>query len=225
MKIAVHEGIRGGWMRDRRVRSVRNLTSKGLITGGQRGGGWVEAHDRLSDELLLQGFCAGNEQCAEKFVRHFSRRLYWIALRIVGDSGSAEDVVQIAFERAWRKGSTFDPERGSLDMWIATVARNIALDWVRMRGIVPIDPSEISMSPTLPSSDPEGKCGLEETQREIRSALTGLSPNLARSVVMAGAFDMTAAEVARYENIPLGTAKTRVRAAKHRLRKELISLR
>ena len=46
--------------------------------------------DSVSDELLLEGFCAGNEECAGRFVRHFWRRLSWIAFGIVGDSGWAE---------------------------------------------------------------------------------------------------------------------------------------
>jgi DNA-directed RNA polymerase specialized sigma24 family protein len=52
------------------------------------------------DELLLDGFCAGDPECAREFVAHFLRRLSRIAFRIVGDSGTAEDVVQVAFERA-----------------------------------------------------------------------------------------------------------------------------
>jgi DNA-directed RNA polymerase specialized sigma24 family protein len=72
-------------------------------------------HNRESDKLLLEGFCAGDPECAGEFVEHFLRRLYWIAFRIVGDFGTAEDVVQGTFERAWRSGLTFNPERGSLD--------------------------------------------------------------------------------------------------------------
>ena len=132
-----------------------------------------------------------------KFVQHFWRRLCWIAFRIVGDSGSAEDVAQIAFERAWRNGVMFDPGRGSLDAWMTTIARNAALDWVRMKRAIPIDPWEICASPTPGSCDPEDRSGIEESRVEIRSALTRLSPILVRSVVLAGAFDMTAAEVAR----------------------------
>ena len=174
---------------------------------------------------LLEGFCAGDEKCAGKFVRHFWRRLSGIAFRIVGDSGSAEDVVQVAFERAWRNGVMFDPERGSLDAWMTTIARNAALDWVRMKRAIPIDPSEIDASTAPGSCDPEDWRGREECRAEVRSALTSLSPPLARSVVLAGAFDMTAAEVARYEHVPLGTAKTRIRAAKQCLRRELNPLR
>jgi RNA polymerase sigma factor (sigma-70 family) len=178
-----------------------------------------------SDELLLEGFCAGDEKSAGRFVQQFRQRLSWIAFRIVGDSGSAEDVVQLAFERAWRHGVMFDPERGSLDAWMTTIARNVALDWVRMKRAIPIDPSEIAASTVPGSCDPEDWRGIEESRAEVRSALTSLSPNLARSVVLAGAFDMTAAEVARYEHVPLGTAKTRIRAAKQCLRRELNSVR
>jgi DNA-directed RNA polymerase specialized sigma24 family protein len=70
--------------------------------------------DADSERLLLEDFCAGDDEGAKKFVRHFRRRLRLVAFRIVGDSGSAEDVVQVAFERAWRSGVTFDVRRGAL---------------------------------------------------------------------------------------------------------------
>jgi RNA polymerase sigma factor (sigma-70 family) len=178
-----------------------------------------------SDKLLLDGFCAGDPECAGEFVQHFLRPLSLIAFRIVGDSGTAEDVVQVAFERAWRSGVMFDPERGSLDAWMMTIARNVALDWVRTKRAIPIDPSEIGESTASESCDPEDRSGIEDRRAEVRSALTRLPPNLARSVALAGAFDMTAAEVARYEHVPLGTAKSRIRVAKQCLRRELHSLR
>jgi RNA polymerase sigma factor (sigma-70 family) len=174
-----------------------------------------------SDELFLEGFCAGEEGYAVEFVQYFRRRLWWIAFRIVGDSGSAEDVVQVAFERAWRNGASFDPERGSLDAWMNTIARNAALDWVRMKRAVPTDPSDMSASPSFGSCDLDDRSGLEERRAEVRTALASLSPNLARSVVLAGAIGMTAAEVAQYEHVPLGTAKSRIRAGKQCLRREL----
>jgi RNA polymerase sigma-70 factor (ECF subfamily) len=192
---------------------------------GNAKGDVVMTQGSVSDVLLLEGFCAGDEEFAGKFVQHFWRRLCWIAVRIVGDSGSAEDVVQVAFERAWRNGGMFDPGRGSLDAWMTTIARNAALDWVRMKRAIPIDPSEICTSPTPGSCDPEDWSGIEERRAEVRSALTSLSPILMRSVVLAEAFDMSAAEVARYERIPLGTAKTRIRAGKHRLWRQLEYLR
>jgi RNA polymerase sigma factor (sigma-70 family) len=185
----------------------------------------VMTQESVSDELLMKGFCAGDEECAGKFVLRYWRRLCWIAFGIVGDSGSAEDVVQVAFERAWRNGVMFDPGRGSLDAWMTTIARNAALDWVRMKRAIPIDPLEICASPRPGCCDPEDRSGIEEHRTEIRSALSSLSPTLVRSVVLAGAFDMTAAQVARHEHIPLGTAKSRIRVAKQRLQKELNSLR
>jgi RNA polymerase sigma factor (sigma-70 family) len=190
-----------------------------------RTGDVVMTQNGVSDELLLEGFCAGNEECAVMFVQHFWRRLCWIADGIVRDSGSAEDVAQVALERAWRNGALFDPGRGSLDAWMTTIARNAALDWLRMKRATPIDPFEICASPASGSCDPDDWSGIEEGRAEIRSALKSLSPVLVRSVVLAGAFDMTAAEVAAHEHIPLGTAKSRIRTAKHRLRGRLDYLR
>ena len=177
--------------------------------------------ERRSDNLLLKGFCAGDEKCAEEFVQHFRRRLSWIAFRIVGDSGSAEDVVQIALERAWRNGARFDPERGTLETWMNSITRNAAVDWVRMKRAIPVDPSEIYSSTSLGSSDLEDWDRTEERRSAIRGALANLSTSLARSVVLAGALEMTAAEVAHYEHVPLGTAKSRIRTGKQCLRREL----
>jgi RNA polymerase sigma-70 factor (ECF subfamily) len=174
-----------------------------------------------SDKLLLEGFCAGDEGASGTFVKRFSRQLRYIAFRIVGDAGSAEDVAQIAFEKAWKHGAMFDPERGSLDAWMASIARNAALDWVRMKRALPQDPLEICAKQALGSSDPEYRSGIKEHPGEIRSALASLPPALVRSVLLSGAFDLTAAEVAGYERIPLGTAKSRIRTAKRRLRREL----
>jgi DNA-directed RNA polymerase specialized sigma24 family protein len=122
-------------------------------------------------------------------------------------------------------GAMFDPERGTLSAWMFTIARNVALDWVRMKRAIPIDPSEIRAFTMSGSPNAEDLSGMSETRAEVRSALTGLSLSLARSVVLAGALDMTAAEVARHEHVPLGTAKSRILAAKRCLRRELISLR
>jgi RNA polymerase sigma-70 factor (ECF subfamily) len=177
--------------------------------------------DTESDKLLLEGFCAGDEGSAGTFDKRFSGRLRYIAFRIVGDTGSAEDVAQIAFEKAWKHGAMFDPKRGSLDAWMASIARNAALDWVRMKRALPLDPFEICAKQTGGSSDPEHGSGITVRPAEIRSALASLPPALVRSVLLSGAFDLTAAEVAGSEHIPLGTAKSRIRTAKRRLRREL----
>jgi RNA polymerase sigma factor (sigma-70 family) len=158
-------------------------------------------------------------------VERYWRRLCWIAFGIVGDSGCAEDVAQVALERAWRHGVTFDSSRGSLDAWVTTIARNAALDWVRTKRAIPLDPSEFCEGTTPESCDLEDWDGLEESRSDIRSALSSLSPVLLRSVVLTAAFDLTAAEVARHEHIPLGTAKSRIRTAKQRLRRQLECLR
>jgi RNA polymerase sigma-70 factor (ECF subfamily) len=104
---------------------------------------------------------------------------------------------------------------------MASIARNAALDWVRMKRALPQDPFEICTKQALGSSDPEHRSGIKEHPGEIRSALASLPPALVRSVLLSGAFELTAAEVASYEQIPLGTAKSRIRTAKQRLRREL----
>lgn len=179
--------------------------------------------EQLPDEALLAGYGAGEEELAVAFVRRFQARVYGIALAVTGDDRAAEDVAQMAFERAWRHASAFDPLRGSVAAWMATITRNLALDAVRVRRAVPVDAGEIlaRVAGAGTSSDPSAAAEAGAAADMLRSALRAIPPEQARAVVLAGILGMTASQVAAAEDVPLGTAKTRIRTAMRRLRGEL----
>ena len=87
----------------------------------------------LSDEALLAGLASGEADAAAAFVRRFQARVYGVVITIVRDPGTAEDVAQETFVRAWRHAGTYDPRRGRVATWLLTIARNAAIDAMRVR--------------------------------------------------------------------------------------------
>lgn len=182
----------------------------------------------LSDEALLTGFGAGDPELAAAFVRRFQSRIFGVAIRVVGDPRAAEDVAQTAFERAWRHARTYDPRRGSVSAWLCIIARNLAIDTVRVRPAVPIDPAAFVRELVDGATDevrPDQAAVDREVADELRDALRRLAPEHARAVVLAGLAGLSASQVAESEGIPLGTAKTRIRTGMLRLRSSLQDMR
>lgn len=177
--------------------------------------------EQLDDETLLGGFAGGDEELAVAFVRRFQSKVYGMALAVIGEPRAAEDIAQQAFERAWRHGRSYDPLRGSVGGWLATIARNLAIDAARVRRPVPVDTGALLALVGCAGDDPARLAEAHESARELVSALRLLPAEQARAVVLAGIAGLTAGEVAEAEAIPLGTAKTRIRTAMGRLRSAL----
>jgi RNA polymerase sigma factor (sigma-70 family) len=173
--------------------------------------------ERLPDDLLLAGLGTGDSQAAQEFVRRFQRTVFGVALTVVGERGLAEDIAQQAFERAWRHAALYDPRRGSVRTWLTRIAHNLAVDAVRVRRPEPIDPKELQSLIDVITDTPEHRALAAEALTEIRSVLATFPPEQARALVMAGVHGLTAQEIAEVEHIPLGTAKSRIRAAMAKL--------
>jgi RNA polymerase sigma factor (sigma-70 family) len=177
--------------------------------------------DGLPDETLLAGLGTGDAEIAVAFVRRFQRTVFGVAVAVLGDPRLAEDVAQQTFERAWRHAQVYDSRRGSVRTWLTTIAHNLAIDVVRARKPVPIDPSEITDMLGAIRDTPERRAMANEDSRELQAELAVLPREQARAVVLAGIYGMTAKQIAELEGIPLGTAKTRIRTAMEKLRVKL----
>src|SRR5580658_1407081 len=99
--------------------------------------------ERLSDEVLLAGLGAGDAELAVAFVRRFQRIVFGVALAVTGDPATAEDVAQHAFERAWRHAPVYDSRRGAVRSWLTSITHNLAIDVVRARSALPMDPDDL----------------------------------------------------------------------------------
>ncbi|MGP8162587.1 MAG: RNA polymerase sigma factor [Acidimicrobiales bacterium] len=173
-----------------------------------------------SDEALLAGVAHGDEWATVAFVRRYQRRVYGLAYAMLSDKGMAENVAQEALTRAWQHAQIFDARRGSVATWILTITRNLAIDALRVRRSLPMNAAELMSVQELDlQTDPTDAV---DTTAEVRRALSTLPTGQRRAVVLAALYGYTAAEVAEAEQIPLGTAKTRIRSALTKLRDALV---
>jgi RNA polymerase sigma factor (sigma-70 family) len=178
----------------------------------------------VSDDALLAGLATGDPEAASAFVRRFQRRVFGLAMTIVGEPRAAEDVAQEAFLRAWRHAGAYDPRRGTVITWLLTITRNLAIDSVRVRRPVALDPEAI-LGLDLEGRErlPEELAALRDDADRLSAAMGRLPPEQRRALVLSGLLGFTAREVSEAEDIPLGTAKTRIRTGLLRLRAALVS--
>jgi RNA polymerase sigma-70 factor (ECF subfamily) len=176
----------------------------------------------LTDDDIVRSISAHSPEGIEALYDRYGGLAHTVALRILGDRGAAEDVVQEAFLSVWRRGSTYQQGRGSLRSWICTIVRNRAID--RLRGDrhrtrldTPMEGQ--SIEPAI--SDPWAAVALELSGEEVRTALADLPPEQRRTIELAYYGGYSQSEIATAMEVPLGTVKGRVRIALDKLRTSL----
>jgi RNA polymerase sigma factor (sigma-70 family) len=174
---------------------------------------------RLSDEALLAGLATGDADASASFVRRFQSRVYGLAITILGDAKAAEDVSQETFVRAWRHASTYDARRGSVSSWLLTIARNLALDRVRLKRAHPVDPDFLASQLERGNGSDDFNDAARIADRELlRDLLARLPAPQRRALVLATYFGRTAKEIGELDGTPVGTVKTRIRDGLTKLR-------
>ncbi|HEY3675412.1 MAG TPA: sigma-70 family RNA polymerase sigma factor [Candidatus Tumulicola sp.] len=149
----------------------------------------------------------------ENLYDRYHAMVYGIALRVLGDAGSADDVTQNVFLKIWSAPDAF--RSGNLDGWLARVARNRAIDVLRSRKLR----SESELSESIPDDVTLEQTAMTRIDGQLaRAAMNQLSDDQ-RSLLELGFFGgMTHDAIARKTGIPLGTVKTRIRSGLRRLR-------
>ncbi len=144
---------------------------------------------------------------------------YAVALRILGDPGRAEDVVQEAFLKIWTNAAGFDPKRGSLRTWLITAVRNRAIDYLRGRGAHERQELELpaELAGSGARSDPWREVSLSLERMAVREAVGSLPAEQRQAVQMAYFGGYSQAEIADMTNVPLSTVKGRMRLALEKL--------
>ena len=167
------------------------------------------------DEALLNRVKANDQSAMKDLFDRYGGLVYSVALRVLNDSGQAEDLMQDVFFQVWRNPGSFVQGRGSLGAWLAVVARNRAVDVLRRRR--PSDPVEevVLTSKTNLASEVERGSMMEK----VRRALDGLPAEQKNSVELAFFEGLTHSEIAERTGDPLGTVKTRIRTALLSVRK------
>ena len=181
---------------------------------GEEGGNGMDQHaPTLTDGQLIQRVGAGDAGAFELLYRRYSRPVFGLALRRLGDRMRAEDAVQETFAAIWRSARTYRPERGPGAPWLYAVARNAIVDRTRTR-------SEATAEPTETASldlGPDERAEAAYVSWRVHRALEDLPRNERDVVELAYYGGLSQSEGADFLGIPLGTVKTRTRAALGRL--------
>ena len=145
----------------------------------------------------------------------YSSIVYPVALRVLADTGAAEDVLQEVFMQLWRNPGLFDSSRGNLGAWLAVIARNRAIDTLRKRH------PETDISDVVVSVEPDMARNAQRARdtEKVRGALDAMPPAQRSALEMAYFEGLTHTEIAAKTGEPLGTIKTRIRAGLLALRK------
>jgi RNA polymerase sigma-70 factor (ECF subfamily) len=186
----------------------------------------------MPDRLLVERIAAGDERALGALYDRHGGTAYSLALAIVGERADAEEVVVDAFGQAWRNARQFDPARGSVAAWLATITRARALDLVRARGrrariltrAAYENPEVLATSLAATGDDPEQGAEREEARRLVERSLGELPEPQRRVIELAYFAGLTQTEIATELREPLGTVKTRMRAAMEKLRSSLTQL-
>jgi RNA polymerase sigma-70 factor (ECF subfamily) len=171
------------------------------------------ATSEATDGELIVRAGDGDRGAFEVLYRRYARPVFGLALRRLGDRGRAEDAVQETFASVWRAAHSYRPERGPGGPWLYAVARNAITDRSRARNEPAVQaPDQESHEP-----GPPARAEASWTAWRVHRALEELSANERSVIELAYWGGLSQSEVAEYLGIPLGTVKTRTRAALARL--------
>jgi len=171
------------------------------------------ATNETTDGELIVRAGDGDRGAFEVLYRRYARPVFGLALRRLGDRGRAEDAVQETFASVWRAARSYKPERGPGGPWLYAVARNAITDRSRAR----TEPAVEAPDQESHEAGPADRAEASWTTWRVHRALEELSVNERSVIELAYWGGLSQSEVAEYLGIPLGTVKTRTRAALARL--------
>lgn len=186
---------------------------------------------RDEDALLIDHVARGDSRALEQIYDRYSRGVFSLAVRLLGDATAAEEVVQETFLKVWRQPGAYQPSRGRLLPWLLGVAHHQAVDMLRRRQLeqrhrAATGPANTGLSDALDhlgltssDEDPQLRADSFDQRKAIGRALAALPREQREPLELAYYRGMTQYEVATLLGVPLGTIKTRMRLGLQQLRK------
>ncbi|MFN8603744.1 MAG: sigma-70 family RNA polymerase sigma factor [Candidatus Binatia bacterium] len=175
-------------------------------------------------ELIAR--CARGDQSAlARLYDTTAAQVNGLALRILGDRDTAEEITGDVFLQVWRSASSYDASRGSPLAWLLTIARSRSID--RLRATAgdrrQTAPFELGLKAAAAEPGPEEVSSLVQRGRFVRAAMQRLSREQREAIELAFFAGLSHNEIADTLGAPLGTVKTRIRLGMGRLRDVLVA--
>jgi RNA polymerase sigma-70 factor, ECF subfamily len=169
----------------------------------------------VDETVMLTRIGERDENAMEAIFRRYSGPVYSVALRVLRDSGQAEDILQEVFLQLWRRPAAFIENRGSLGAWLVVIARNRAIDLLRRRKPSDSVDDVVLASPVNVADEAERNTMMQR----VRGVLANLPEQQRTTLELAYFEGLSHTEIASRTGEPLGTVKTRIRQALITLRK------
>jgi RNA polymerase sigma-70 factor (ECF subfamily) len=183
----------------------------------------MRSKPREADQRLMQAFANRDPGAADELYRRFAGRIYGLGLVMLGSDAAAQDLVQDTFVKLWRSADRYDRSRGKLETWVLLIARSLAIDAIRRRVLDARTFEGADHAPEVElAPGPDERAVTADLAERARRAMASLPPEQRAALELAYLGGKTSTEISDLEGIPIGTAKTRIRAAILRLR-ELMS--
>jgi RNA polymerase sigma-70 factor (ECF subfamily) len=178
----------------------------------------VEKNARLM--ALLARTALADQRAFAELYRLTSAHLYGVALRILRESGAAEEVLQESFVSVWNHAGSYVSSRSQPLTWLTSIVRNRCLDHLRRREVetIAIDDEEHGMTIADEGPSPLEMLLSGADARAVRNCVEALETGQKQAVALAFYRGLTHSQLARHLKQPLGTVKSWVRRALERLK-------
>jgi RNA polymerase sigma-70 factor (ECF subfamily) len=162
----------------------------------------------------------------EQLYNRYCRPIFSLVLRITQQVATAEEVVQDVFLQLWRNAHKYQSTRGALEPWLFTLARNRALDHLRMkqekqRRREDTIEENVALPAAITAPNPESEVDRQRRAEKVRAHMASLPEKQRRAIELAFLDGMTHSEIAAALTEPLGTVKSWIRGGLLRLREVL----
>ncbi len=182
------------------------------------------SYEGLDDTQLLSMIQRQDRGALEALYDKYGGAVYSLAMRMLSDSGAAQEVTQDTFFNVWRRASSYHSQRGKVTSWLFSIAHHRTIDELRRRRR---DQSQVqhgvdlTNKPSDGADDPVAYATAQYERSQLKDALHTLRVEQREVVVLAYFGGLTHSEIAKHLDQPLGTVKTRMRLGLRKMREAL----
>lgn len=173
------------------------------------------------DEKLISLIVQLQEEALAQLYDRYSHLVFSLALAIVNDRATAEEITLDVFMRVWQKAGSYRSDQSKVSTWLSHIARHHAIDVLRRRSARPDQYAvtwEDAIHSDFPEHDPQEFAELSQQRKRVHTALAQLPADQKEALVLAYFSGYTQRQIAEKLKQPLGTIKTRLRLAMKKLR-------
>lgn len=168
-------------------------------------------------EDLAERFSTGDESALAELYRRYSSLVFTVALRSLGDSTDAEDVLQQVFIAAWQGRERYRPERAAVSTWLMGIARNKIVDAHAARGRQRRIQTQVASNTSVRDSEP-----VDVAQQLVMAEEISRLDKVPQQVLRLAFYeDLTHTQIAERLQLPPGTVKSHIRRSLIKLRNRM----